>query len=408
MTGLSRTECRSCGAALEAPFLDLGAMPPSNAYLPMEGGVEQSFPLRLRRCPACLLVQIDHDVPPDILFSDYAYFSSYSDSWLAHAQRFAEAAVGRFGLDAHSFVVELASNDGYLLRNFVAAGIPCLGVEPSDTVAAAARAIGVPTEEMFFGRNTAADILARYRPADLIVANNVLAHVPDLNDFVAGIALLLGKEGVLSVEFPHLATMLEKVAFDTVYHEHYSYFSLLAVERCFERHGLFLFDAERLSTHGGSLRLSAGKTPRPATPGLQSVRDEEAVLRLDTPEPYRAFADKVGAVRTGLLAFLTEAKGAGRRVVGYGAAAKGNTLLNYCGVSEADLPFVADRNPHKQNKRLPGSHIPIVVPERIAEARPDYVLILPWNLEAEVTAQLAFVRGWGGRFVTPIPRLRVK
>lgn len=408
----SAKQCRACGAPLTHMFVDLGTMPPSNAYLHSADQIvdEQSFPLRARVCDFCFLVQVDYDVPPEILFRDYAYFSSYSDSWLSHAHQFSQRAIELFNLGPGSLVVELASNDGYLLKNFVEAGIPVLGIDPSDTVAEAAIAVGVPTEVRFFGRKTAADLAGRGLCANLVVANNVLAHVPDLNDFVAGIPMILKPLGVASIEIPHVLKLIEGLEFDTIYHEHYSYFSLLAVERIFAAHGLRVYDVEKLPTHGGSLRIFACRSDDPRAEGLElaRVRAEESDAGLDCLDTYDEFAPRVAEWRDSLRAFLRTAKAKNERIVGYGAAAKGNTLLNYCGVTADDISFIVDRNPHKQCKLMPGSHIPILPPEEIVRTKPHYVLVLPWNLKNEITAQLAYIRHWGGRFVIPLRKIEVE
>lgn len=404
--------CRACGSELHATMVDLGLHPPSNAYLASRDLIinERRYPLRAKVCGTCFLVQVDYDVPPEELFGNYAYFSSYSDSWLKHADAYCEMARSRFGLNTESLVVELASNDGYLLKNFVASGIPVLGIDPSDTVAAAALKIGVPTIVEFFGTATASRLVGENRMADLIVGNNVLAHVPALNDFIAGIALLLKPEGTVTIEFPHLLKLVEHVEFDTIYHEHFSYISLLAIEKVFARHGLRLYDVQELATHGGSLRIFASHVDRPGIgegPALLKVRADEARAGLDRLATYEDFRDLVDACRASVLTFLAQAKKNGKTVAGYGAAAKGNTLLNFCGVTSDQIGMVADRNPHKQGKLLPGSHIKIVSPEVLMEAKPDYVLIFPWNLKDEVMEQLKSIREWGGRFVTPVPTIRV-
>jgi trans-aconitate methyltransferase len=403
--------CRSCGGSLTVTMADLGMQPASNAFLSSAAAAadEQRFPLRAKVCDVCRLVQIDHDVPPQVLFDDYVYFSSYSDEWLQHARRYCEMAQQRFCLSASSLVVELASNDGYLLKNFVAANIPVLGIDPSDTVAAAAAKIGVPTLVEFFGLNVA-ERLARRAQADLIIGNNVLAHVPMLNDFVAGVARLLKPTGYVTMEFPHLLELLEHVEFDTIYHEHYSYFSLYAIEQVFERQGLRIYDVETLPTHGGSLRIFAAHAQRTdlgASPALFEVRAREQAAGLSELSTYRRFANRVDECRTSLRNFLAEAKRASKMVAGYGAAAKGNTLLNFCQVTPDDVAMVADRNPNKQSKLLPGTHIPVVSPQVLMQAKPDYVLILPWNLQREIREQLREVAQWGGRFVTPVPLTRV-
>jgi SAM-dependent methyltransferase len=387
---------------------DLGLQPPSNAFLASmaEARHEKRYPLRAKVCDACRLVQVDYDVAPEELFGNYVYFSSYSDEWLAHAQRYAEMARQRFGLGPGSLVVELASNDGYLLKNFVDAGIPVLGIDPSDTVARAAAKIGVPTLVEFFGEPLARRLAAEGRRADLIIGNNVLAHVPRLNDFVAGIATLLKPTGTVTIEFPHLLKLIEHVEFDTIYHEHYSYLSLYSIERVFARHGLRIYEAEELPTHGGSLRIFAASISRAGLEDaarLKGLRAREAAAGLEDLATYERFAARVEVCRESLLEFLARAKRAGKTVAAYGAAAKGNTLLNFCNVTTEDISMVADRNPHKQSKYLPGTHIPVVAPEDLMRARPDFVLILPWNLQGEIRRQLAAIAEWGGRFVVPVP-----
>ncbi len=402
--------CLSCGAPITKTVVDLGLQPLANSYgKPGAAASERKYPLHARLCEACLLVQVDRVVPAEDLFSDYAYFSSYSDSWLAHCRDYATRMIQRFHLNAATKVVEIASNDGYLLRYFRQAGVPVLGVDPAANVAAVAKEHGVPTEIAFFGADTARRLAARGDAADLLAAKNVLAHVPDINDFVSGLAILMKPEGVFSVEFPHLLNMIEQVQFDTIYHEHFTYLSLLAVERIFSRWGLRIFDVEEIPTHGGSLHVLAchEKASHPVTPNVGRIRDKELAAQLDRAEGYAGFGVRVGKVRSDLLAFLAEVKSAGKTVAAYGAAAKGNTLLNYCGIGTASIAFVADRSPAKQNKLLPGSLIEIKPPESIFAARPDYVLILPWNIRAEIESQLAGIREWGGRFVTAIPELRI-
>jgi len=414
--------CRFCGAGLATTFVDLGLSPLANSYVePADLGKPEVFhPLHVFVCERCFLVQLPESESPDAIFSDYSYFASYSDSWLAHARDYAAMAARRFGLGPESRVVEIASNDGYLLRWFVERGIPVLGIEPAANVAKAAEALGIPTRVQFFGTQLARELVAEGIRADLVVGNNVLAHVPALNDFVAGLALLLAPRGVLTMEFPHLLRLMDEGQFDTIYHEHFSYFSFTTVRRVFASHGLTLFDVEELPTHGGSLRIYArhsadqsGAAGAPQLPGRPSelrvvdlfAREERAgLLRLET---YGDFAARVRVVKRDLLRFLLDANEAGKQVVGYGAPAKGNTLLNYCGVGRDLLAYTVDRSPHKQGRYLPGTRIPIFAPERIDETRPDYVLILPWNLKAEVTAQMARVREWGGKFVVAVPRLEV-
>lgn len=404
--------CNFCGTELIDTFVDLGEMALANSYL-AEADLakpEPRHPLHARVCRSCLLVQVDSVVPAEEIFSDYAYFSSYSESWVAHARAYAEMTTRRFGLGADSLVAEVASNDGYLLKHFLAAGIPVLGIEPAANVAKVAEDNGVRTEVAFFGRETAARLKADGFAADLMAANNVLAHVPDINDFVGGFPVMLKPDGVLTFEFPHLLNLMNEVQFDTIYHEHFSYLSLLAVEKILAAHGMRVFDVEELPTHGGSLRIFAcheGSAIHVAGAGLASVRAKEKDARLDRIETYAGFEPKVLAVREALLDFLRTAKAEGKAVAAYGAAAKGNTLLNYCGVGADLIDFVVDRSPAKQGRYLPGSHIPIFAPEKIAGDKPDYVLILPWNLRAEIMSEMAHVKDWGGRFVTAIPTLRI-
>ena len=404
--------CHFCAAPLTLSLVDLGVTPLANSYLAPEhlARPEPQFPLHARVCNRCRLVQVEAAATPEDIFGHYAYFSSYSTSWVEHARRFTEMARERWRLGPASKVVEVASNDGYLLRHFVAAGIPVLGVEPAANVAESARAVGVATEVAFFGLETAKRLKEAGHAADLLAGNNVFAHVPDINDFVAGLACLLKPEGVISLEFPHLLKMMTEIQFDTIYHEHFSYLSLLTTERILAAHGLRVFDVAELPTHGGSLRIMAchaGCSRHAEGPGLAKVRADEAAASLDRDEGYQGFAPKVEAVRTGLLAFLRQAKAEGKTVAAYGAAAKGNTLLNYCGVGADLISCVVDRNPHKQGCFMPGSRIPIHDPAKLAELRPDYVLILPWNLKDEITQQMAEIRGWGGRFVIAIPALTI-
>ena len=404
-------DCRFCAAPLQHTFADLGASPLANSYLSAQQmqRPEAFFPLHVKVCHRCFLVQLPEVESPENIFSDYAYFSSYSDTWLDHARRFAAMTCERFALDAQSRVVEVASNDGYLLRFFAERQIPVLGIEPAANVAVAAEALGVPTRVEFFGSALARRLVTEGHSADLLVGNNVLAHTPYLNDFVAGLSLLLKPEGVLSLEFPHLLQLISENQFDTIYHEHFSYFSLQTVQQVLKAHGLRIFDVETLSTHGGSLRLLACRTAaqHPTLPTVETVLQTERDAGLDTLGPYLAFGEQVKSTKRQLLRFLIEAKEAGRQVVGYGAPAKGNTLLNYCGVGCDFLDYTVDRSPHKQGHFLPGVRIPIFDPERIAQTRPDDVLILPWNLRQEIIEQMAHIRDWGGRFVVAVPRLQV-
>jgi SAM-dependent methyltransferase len=403
--------CRLCSAPLTRTFLDLGSMPLANAFLRPEqlAQPEPRYPLHARLCERCLLVQVDAVVGREEIFADYAYFSSYAASWVEHARRFAETAVPRFGLTGNSLVLEVASNDGYLLKHFLALGIPCRGIEPARNVAAAAEAAGVPTEVCFLGRDTGSALRGRGLAADLLIANNVLAHVPDLHDFVAGLAVLLKPTGTLSIEFPHLLRLIEEVQFDTIYHEHFCYFSLAPVERLLGEHGLKVFDIETLSTHGGSLRVLAAPDgdKRAEGPGLAAVRNAERAAGLDRLASYAGFEPKVRAVCAELTAFLETARRTGKTTVAYGAAAKGNTLLNACRLGPEQIAFAVDASAYKQGRYTPGSHLEIRPPEAVAAARPDYLLILPWNLRDEIIAKLASIRDWGGRFVLPIPHLQV-
>jgi SAM-dependent methyltransferase len=417
--------CRFCGADLDLELIDLGDVPLANSYLDAAGleRPEPRYPLRPMVCEQCWLVQIPELERAEAIFSDYAYFASYSDSWLEHCERYCSTAVERFGLGPRSRVVEAASNDGYLLQFFARAGIPVLGVEPAQNVAAAAEAKGIPTRRAFFGEALGRELQASGQSADLLVANNVLAHVPDLNDFVRGIYAVLAPDGAATLEFPHLLRLLQEGQFDTIYHEHFSYFSLGTVVRVFAAHGLEVFDVDELPTHGGSLRVYARRAqPRsshsgatPATGGAAAAMAErvEALLRrersasLEDRAAYTAFAARARDVRDDLISFLRAARSDEVRVLGYGAPAKANTLLCWSRVGPDLLPFTVDRSPHKQGLFLPGSRIPVRAPADLLAARPDYVLILPWNLRAEISQQMGAVRDWGGRFVVAVPRLEV-
>jgi SAM-dependent methyltransferase len=404
-------KCRLCGVPLEHVFVDLGMSPLSNAYLLPEqcGRMEPFYPLCAYVCRQCWLVQLEEFRSPEDIFSEYAYFSSYSESWLQHAREYARAVVERFAMGPRHRVVEIGSNDGYLLRNFRDRGVPVLGIEPASNVARVAEAQGIPTLVRFFGAALAQELAAAGQTADLLVGNNVLAHVPDLHDFVAGLKVLLGRSGVLSLEFPHLLRLMEGNQFDTIYHEHFSYFSLQTAEAALRRHGLTVFDVEELPTHGGSLRVLVGheEQGRPVSSRVRRLRDVEQAAGLDRMDAYTRFAETVHETKRTLLDFLIRAKRHGQAVVAYGAAAKGTTLLNYCGIRTDFIDYVVDRSPHKQGRLLPGTHIPIRSPDRIEATRPDYVLILAWNLRDEIVAQMAHVRDWGGRFVVPIPRVEV-
>lgn len=403
--------CRACGAPLHRTFVDFGRTPLANSYV--EPGTppeeERWYPLHARVCGSCLLVQLDEVVPAHEIFSDYAYFSSYSSSWLDHARRFAEEAATRWSLTGESLVVEVASNDGYLLQYFADSGVRVIGIEPAANVAEVATSRGIDTEVCFLGSATGSALAARAGSADLVVANNVLAHVPDINDFVEGLSALLDQQGVLSIEFPHLLNLIELVQFDTIYHEHFSYLSLYTVERLLAAHGLRVFDVEQLPTHGGSLRVLAchEAAGRPTAAGRERVRSLEHRAGLDRVEAYEGFAARVQEARRSLRAFLDDAQRSGRRVVAYGAAAKGNTLLNSCGVTAKDIRFVVDRSPHKQGKLLPGSRLEVRSPDAVSAERPDLLLILPWNIADEVVEQMKHIREWGGRFVVPVPQVRI-
>ena len=393
-------------------MVDLGMSPLCESFLPASqiNQMEPFYPLRTWVCDGCWLVQLEAYVGGEEIFTEYAYFSSFSDSWVAHAERYTEAMIDRFGLGGGSFVVEVASNDGYMLQHFVKRKVPCLGIEPAANVAEAAVKRNVPTLVQFFGRESATALAKEGRQADLLLGNNVLAQVPDLNDFVGGMKILLKPDGVITIEFPHLLRTIEGNQFDQIYHEHYSYFSFRTAERIFAAHGLTLFDVEELPTHGGSIRIFARHTEskaHPETERAREMRTREEKAGLDTLAYYTSFEERVKETKRKLLSFLIEAKRAGKRIVGYGAPGKGNTLLNYCGIRTDFVDFTVDRNPYKHGRFLPGTHIPIHPPEALAEARPDYVLILPWNLKDEIMNQLAFIREWGGQFVVPIPETQV-
>ena len=406
-------KCRHCGTPLSLPLVDLGSAPPSNAYLSASAleAPETWYPLRVLVCTECWLVQTADVAQASELFdARYAYYSSYSSTWLEHARRFVEDVVARFALDAHARVIEVAANDGYLLQYVRARGISCLGIEPTASTAAAARSKGVAIVEEFFGVPLATRLLATGHQADLMVANNVLAHVPDINDFVRGFALLLKPAGVASFEFPHLLRLVEQSQFDTIYHEHFSYLSLLAVQRIFGNCGLEVFDVAELPTHGGSLRVFAQRTDtgsRAATAAVEELLERERSAGMATAAYYGGCQGRLEELKDAFLRFLLEARAQGMRVAAYGAAAKGNTLLNYAGIRPDLIRYVADRNPAKQGHYLPGSRIPVVAESVLQQSKPDYVVILPWNLEAELRQQLAYIRDWGGRFVTAVPRLAV-
>ena len=404
--------CLFCSEPLRQTFVDLGMSPLCESFLTAEqvNQMEPFYPLHVWICERCFLVQVEEYVRPEGIFTEYAYFSSYSDSWLAHVRAYADMITARLGLGGQSKVVELGSNDGYLLQYFVAKGIPVLGVEPARNVAQTAIARGVPTVTKLFGRQTARELVAEGVQADLVCGANVLAQVPDVNDFVGGIKLLLRPGGVVTVEFPHLMRLMAENQFDTIYHEHFAYFSFLTAERIFAAHGLTLFDVEELPTHGGSLRIyarHAEDASKPVGERAAKLRAREESAGLDRLETYASFTEQVHETKRRLLEFLIGARRRGKRIAGYGAPGKGNTLLNYCGVRTDFVEYTVDRNPYKHGRFLPGTHIPIHPPEKIAETRPDYVLILPWNLKDEIMEQLSAIRSWGGQFVVPIPDVKV-
>ncbi len=406
-----RITCRHCQHPLVQSVVDLGAQPPCESLVSSEQfyAPEKFYPLHAKVCTHCWLMQLDADVSPEEIYTEYAYFSSFSDSWLAHMKAYAAMAVDRFGLSDSSQVIEIASNDGYLLQYFVERKIPCFGIDPAANVAVAARERGVETVVAFLSRQVAETIVRERGKADLIIANNVFGHVPDINDFVGGMKLLLRENGTITIEIPHVMRLIERNQFDTIYHEHYCYHTLLADEHLFASQGLKLVDVEELPTHGGSLRMFVAheNDPRVASDRVTRLIEEERSRGLDRIEAYQAFGDRVRGTKRKLLRFLSDAKEEGRRVVGYGAPGKGNTLLNYCGIREDFLDFVVDRNPYKHGKFLPGSRIPIHPVERLVEAKPDYVLILPWNIQQEIVSQMSVIREWGGKFIVPIPEVHV-
>jgi C-methyltransferase C-terminal domain/Putative zinc binding domain/Methyltransferase domain len=404
--------CRFCDAPLATTFVDLGMSPLCQTHIRPDQlhEMEPFYPLHAYVCDRCFLVQLQEFVTPDEIFTEYAYFSSFSSSWVEHARRYAEMMIDRFTLGASSKVFEIASNDGYLLQHFAARGVPVLGIEPAANVAKVAIDKGMPTTVRFLGRHTAAEIAAEHGRPDVLLGNNVLAHVPDINDFVGGMKILLAAGGVITMEFPHLMRLMAENQFDTIYHEHFSYLSFVTVERIFAHHGLTLFDVEELPTHGGSLRIYGRHSEHSAlwaTHRVGALRQREIDAGFQTLARYRGFDEQVKVTKRKLLAFLIDAKQRGKKVVGYGAPGKGNTLLNYCGIRTDFLDFTVDASPYKQGKFTPGTRIPIFAPAKIREARPDYVLILPWNLKDEITAQHAYIDQWGGKFVVPIPETRV-
>lgn len=406
-------QCRFCGSRNSRLFVDLGLSPLCQTQIRPEqlNHGEAFYPLRVFVCEECLLVQLDEYVSPEVIFSgDYPYYSSYSESWVKHARHYVQQVIKAYGINSESFVVEVASNDGYLLQHFVQAGVPCLGIEPAGGVAEAAKAKGIETITKFFGTSTARDVVEGYRKADLVLGNNVLAHVPDLNDFVRGLQEMVADSGIITMEFPHLIRLIQENQFDTIYHEHFSYFSFSTVTRIFAHHGLSIFDVEELPTHGGSLRIHAAKSKtgnRSRSARAQELLDREHELGADSLSFYTGFAQQVAETKRALLDFLITAKREGKTVVGYGAPGKGNTLLNYCGIREDFLDYTVDRSPHKQGTFTPGTRIPILDPSAILQTKPDYILILPWNLRQEIVHSMAAVREWGCRFVVPIPRVEI-
>jgi hypothetical protein len=404
--------CRSCSAPLTVNLVDLGMSPLCESYLRADqvNAMEPFYPLHVFVCGQCYLAQLEEYVQREHIFSEYAYFSSYSDSWLSHAKKYTEMMTKRFALDGQSLVVELASNDGYLLQYFVEKRIPVLGVEPAANVAKVAVDKGVPTLVNYFGVELARKLVASGQRPDLLLGNNVLAQVPDLNDFVEGMRVLLKPGGVITMEFPHLLRLIDENQFDTIYHEHFSYFSFITTEKIFAAHGLTLFDVEELASHGGSLRIYARHAEdhsKPVCSAAGELLRREQDAGLNRIERYTAFEENVKETKRKLLEFLIQAKREGKKIVGYGAPGKGNTLLNYCGIRTDFLDFTVDRNPYKHGRFLPGTHIPIFPPEQLRVARPDYVFILPWNLKNEIMEQLSFIREWGGKFIVPIPEVKV-
>jgi 2-polyprenyl-3-methyl-5-hydroxy-6-metoxy-1,4-benzoquinol methylase len=404
--------CRFCGSNLRHTFVDLGMSPPCESYRSLEqlNEMEPFYPLHVYVCDQCFLVQLQEYISPENIFSDYAYFSSYSDTWLQHAKNYVDMAIERFQLTEQSQVVEIASNDGYLLQYFVAKGIPALGIEPAANIAEVAIKKGVPTVVKFFGQEVAREQVAQGKQADLLLGNNVLAHTPHLNDFVQGMKIILKPQGAITVEFPHLMRLMAENQFDTIYHEHFSYFSFITVDKVFTAHGLTIFDVEELPTHGGSIRIyarHAEDSSRPISPRVVELKAREEAAGFTRLDCYFSFSEQVKETKRKLLEFLIQAKREGKSVAGYGAPGKGNTLLNYCGIRTDFLDYTVDRSPYKQGKFLPGTHIPIFHPDKIQETQPDYLLILPWNLKHEIMAQMAHIRDWGGQFVVPIPEVQV-
>lgn len=408
----SEALCRFCNVPLVHSFVDLGMSPPCQTHIEPHqlNHMEAFYPLHAYVCERCFLVQLQEYVSPEDIFSEYAYFSSYADTWLKHVKAYTNLMVDRFGISSKSQVVEIASNDGYLLQYFMEKGVPVLGVEPAANVAQVAMQKGIPTVVKFFGRATARELAAIDKHADLLLGNNVLAHVPDLNDFVEGMKILLKPSGVITMEFPHLMKLMQENQFDTIYHEHFSYFSFLTVEQVFAAHGLTLFDVDELPTHGGSLRIYGRHhedNSKTVSPRVAALRERESAAGFSTLVHYRRFDEQVKKTKRDLLECLISIKGAGKSIAGYGAPGKGNTLLNYCGIRTDFLDYTVDRNPYKQGKYTPGTHIPIHAPTRILETRPDYLLILPWNLKEEIMEQMSYIREWGGKFIAPIPEVQI-
>ena len=411
MNQLSRPRCRFCGADLKEVFVDLGKTPPANSFLTYEQIEKEEFlPLCVYVCRECFLVQIQEFKNPLELFNEYAYFSSYSDSWLKHARNYVNMMIKRFDLNKNCKIIEIASNDGYLLQFFKKNEIPVLGIEPAKNVAEIAIKKGIPTEEKFFGTKTAEELVERGITADILIGNNVLAHVPKINDFVKGLKILLKPNGVITIEFPHLLQLIINNQFDTIYHEHFSYFSLIVVNKIFSHHGFVIFDVEEIPTHGGSLRIFAknsGNEFYAINKNVKNLIDEEEKFGLTDISSYMKFSEKVVDIKKNLCNFLAKVKNERKKIVCYGAPAKGNTLLNYCNIGTEQIDYTVDRSPHKQGLYLPGTHIPIKDPEIIQKMKPDYLLILPWNLKDEIMSQMSFIREWGGKFVVPIPEVKV-
>jgi len=404
--------CRFCKNPLKYTFVDLGSSPLANAYLDIHqlNRAEQYYPFNVYVCESCLLVQLPELVTAEEIFLDYAYFSSFSDSWLAHAESYVQMMIERFGANPNRQVIEIASNDGYLLKFFKARNIPVLGIEPAKNVAEAATSAGIPTLTKFFGIKTAQELVLQNKLADILIGNNVLAHVPDLNDFVEGMKIVLKPEGIITMEFPHLMRLMEENQFDTIYHEHFSYFSFLTVNNIFNFHKLKIFDIDQIDTHGGSLRIYAAHMEDQSKTISQQVTKliaTEKSLGFNRLEHHLLFGEKVKEIKRNILSFLIKVKNKGKSILGYGAPAKGNTLLNYCGIRKDFIEYTVDRNPHKQNHYLPGSRIPIYHPDKLKEDKPDYLIILPWNLKDEIMEQMACIRDWGGQFVTLVPEVRV-